>query len=105
MGGGRGGNNDGVGAGGGGGRGNRNGGNGNRDGDGNGNENGHDINGDWNRLVDGKAGLAPANNTTTSAWTMDDEEDGDDVIPLKGIRVQKDLEQNMQRGLRPGMAV
>lgn len=62
------------------------------------------MNGEWNRLVDGKAGLAPANNTTTSAWTMDDG-DSDDVIPLKGIRVQKDLEQNMQRGLRPGMAV
>ena len=38
---------------------------------------------------------------------MDDDEEGDsdDVIPLKGIRVQKDLEQNMQRGLGPGMAV
>ena len=67
---------------------------------------GHDKNGDWSRLVDGTTGLAPTGNTTTSAWTADEGDgDSDDGIPLKGIRVQKDLEQNMQRGLRPGMAV
>lgn len=63
-------------------------------------------NGDWNRLADGRAGLAPTNNTVTSAWTVDEgDEQSDDAIPLKGIRVQQDLEQNMQRGLRPGMAL
>lgn len=61
-------------------------------------------NGQWNRFEDGKAGLAPANHTTTSAWTMD-AADSDDAVPLKGIRVEKDLEQNLQGGLRPGMAV
>lgn len=62
---------------------------------------GRGLNGEWNRLVDRKGGLAPTSNTTTSAWTFDD----DDVIPSKGIRVQKDLEQIVQRGLGPGMAV
>ncbi|KAF6221905.1 hypothetical protein HO133_001873 [Letharia lupina] len=63
-------------------------------------------NGDWNRLADGTAGLAPTNNTVTTAWTVDEgDEQSDDAIPLKGIRVQQDLEQNMQRGLRPGMAL
>lgn len=65
-----------------------------------------DNNGEWDRLADGGNGLAPTNNTTTTAWTVDEgDAESDDAIPLKGIRVQKDLEQNMQRGLRPGMAL
>lgn len=60
-----------------------------------------DRNGDWSRLVDGTAGLAPAGQTVT--WTVEDGDgESDDGIPLKGIRVQRDLEQNMQRGLRLG---
>lgn len=35
--------------------------------------------------MDGQAGLAPANNTTTSAWMMDDQ-NSYDGISLKGIR-------------------
>ena len=63
-------------------------------------------NGEWNRLADGAHGLAPTTNLTTIAWTIDEgDADSDDVIPLNGIRVQKDLEQNMQRGVRPGMAL
>ncbi len=65
-----------------------------------------DRNGEWNRLADGTNGLAPTNNMTTSAWTNDEgDAESDDGIPLKGIRVQKDLEQNMQRGMRPGRAL
>ena len=67
--------------------------------------NSNDRNGEWNRLADGANGLAPTTNMTTSAWTVDEgDTESEDAIPLKGIRVQNDLEQNMQRGLRPGMA-
>ena len=65
-----------------------------------------DRNGEWNRLADGTNGLAPTNNMTTSVWKNDEGyAESDDGIPLKGIRVQKDLEQNMQRGMRPGRAL
>lgn len=70
------------------------------------NSNVADINGEWDRLADGPNGLAPGNKMTTSAWTVDEGDAvSEDAIPLTGIRVQQDLEQNMQRGLRPGRGV
>lgn len=64
--------------------------------------NNDDRNGERDRLADGVNGLAPTTNTTTSAWTVDEgDTESEDAISLKLIRVQNDLEQNMQRGCGP----